>query len=224
MLEETLRAEAQVLHDMLSTHDTDDFMQRLFARIDQTPTRPQRVQIGPADPSPHRSTRPAIRRGIRRRSAPFTGSDPADRPAASLDHVRRLCETVLLADGITTLMAAFDHDYDAAGACAFACLLYILGRRGSALYWWRFAAGADDPLSAHVLALYYAGAGPLPAARVWCAYSRFLGYTADRHLPGRLRLSAVPPNWQPSHTGPVSLDLVKHFVAEKHLPRALAQH
>jgi hypothetical protein len=39
-------------------------------------------------------------------------------------------------------MAAFDRDYDATGACAFACLLYILGRRDSALYWWRFAAGA----------------------------------------------------------------------------------
>ncbi|MFD7498039.1 hypothetical protein ACFV8T_37840 [Streptomyces sp. NPDC059832] len=49
MLEETLRAEAQVLRDMLSTYDTDDFMRRLSARIEQTPTRSQRVQTAPPD-------------------------------------------------------------------------------------------------------------------------------------------------------------------------------
>ncbi|MEV5864350.1 hypothetical protein AB0L83_32100 [Streptomyces sp. NPDC052071] len=232
MLEETLRAEAQVLHDMLSTHDTDDFMRRLLARIDQTPTRPQRVQAGPADsaaapPSfdaqPHRSTRPAARRGPRRRPTPFTNSDPADRPAASLDHVRRLCETVLGADDVTALMEAFDHDYDATGACAFACLLYILDRKDSALYWWGYAAGADHALSAHVLAVYHAATGPLTSARAWCAYSRYLGYAAGQHLPEPLRLSAAPSTWQPAHAAPVDQDLVKYFVAGNHLPEALAR-
>ncbi|MFJ8846050.1 hypothetical protein ACIRFF_24480 [Streptomyces cyaneofuscatus] len=232
MLEETLRAEAQVLRDMLSTYDTDDFMRRLSARIAQTPTRSQRVQSAPPDAAAappsfdaqhHRSTRPAARRGIRRRPLPFVASDPADRPTASLDHVRRLCETVLCAEGATALMEAFDSDYDATGACAFACLLFVLDKRDSALYWWRFAAGADHALSAHVLAVYHAAAGPLTSARAWCAYSRHLGYTANRHLPEPLRLSAAPVQ-EPVYTAPVGQNLVKYFVAKERLPEALARH
>ncbi|MFE6498242.1 hypothetical protein [Streptomyces sp. NPDC057748] len=84
------------------------------------------------------------------------------------------------------------------GACAFACLLYILGRRDSALYWWRFAAGAENALAAHVLALYHAANGTGPEARVWCAHSRLLGFTADQHLPRPLHLArAAPP--RPRH-------------------------
>lgn len=90
-------------------------------------------------------------------------------------------------------MAAFDLDYDATGACAFACLLYILGRRDSALYWWRFAAGAENALAAHVLALYHAANGTVPEARVWCAHSRLLGFTADKHLPLPLHLARATP-------------------------------
>lgn len=233
MLEETLRAEAQVLRDMLSTYDTDDFMHRLFARIDQTPTRSQRVQSAPADAAAappsfdaqaHRSTRPAIRRGVRRRPLPFVTSDPADTPAASLDHVRRLCETVLYAEGANALMEAFDDEYDATGACAFACLLFILDRKDSALYWWRFAAGADHALSAHVLAVYHAATGPPTSARAWCAYSRHLGYAAEQHLPEPLRLSATPSIWEPVPTASVGQNLVKHFVARDRLPEALARH
>ncbi|MGW2107632.1 hypothetical protein [Streptomyces sp. NPDC001948] len=232
MLEETLRAEAQVLRDMLSTYDTDDFMRRLSTRIEQTPTRSQRVQTAPPDatvapPSfdtqPHRSTRPAIRRGTRRRPLPFVTSDSADRPTASLDHVRRLCETILCTEGVTALMEAFDNDYDATGACAFACLLFILGRKDGALYWWRFAAGADHALSAHVLAVYHAATGPLTSARAWCAYSRHLGYAADQHLPQPLRLFAAPIQ-EPEHTAFVGQNLVEHFVTKERLPEALARH
>ncbi|GGZ20085.1 hypothetical protein [Streptomyces nitrosporeus] len=233
MLEETLRAEAQVLRDMLSTHDTDDFMRRLFARIDQTPTRGQRVQSAPPDaftapPSfdsqTHRSTRPAIRRGVRRRPLPFVTSDPADRPSASLNHVRRLCETVLGGEEALTRIKAFDDTYDATGACAFACLLFVYGRKDSALYWWRFAAGADDALSAHVLAVYHAATGPVTSARAWCAYSRHLGYTAARHLPEPLRMSAAPITWEPAARTAVGQDLAKNFMTQERLPEALARH
>ncbi|MFD5728966.1 hypothetical protein ACFWMT_23085 [Streptomyces sp. NPDC058368] len=242
MLEETLRAEAQVMRDMLSTHDTDDFMRRLAARIEQTPTRSQRVKTAPPnataaappsfDTQPQGSSRPAARKGVRRRRPlPFVTSDPADRPAAALDHVRRLCETLLCAEGAATLMEAFDRDYDATGACAFACFLFIFGREDSALYWWRYAAGADDALSAHVLATYYAATGPLSAARAWCAYARFLGYTAEKHLPAPLRLSAQQSSWATEraapvtqHAAPVNDELVRYFVSRERLPEVLAQH
>ncbi|MCX5346076.1 hypothetical protein [Streptomyces atratus] len=236
MLEETLRAEAQVLHDMLSTHDTDDFMRRLSARIEEHSARPPRVQddptrSAPADtstppsfsPQRQRSTRPAIRRGLRRRPLPVVTRDPADQPAAALDHLRRLCETVLSAEGAAVLMAAFDHDYDATGACAFACLLYILGRHDSALYWWRFAAGAEDALAAHVLAVYHAAIGTVPEARVWCAHSRLLGYAADQHLPAPLRLSAPPGRDVASYVPTPNNEAMTPFVLNDHLPEGLLE-
>ncbi|MEK8146440.1 sigma-70 family RNA polymerase sigma factor [Streptomyces sp. M10(2022)] len=159
MLEETLRAEAQVLHDMLGTHDTDDFMRRLAVRIAREAARPPRVQTptgatpaGQADsdaepepaavptpPSfsaqPHPSTRPRPYRRRRRRPTPIVMTDPAAHPAAVLTHVRSLCETVLCSNDIDTLLA-FDTYFDRAGARTFACLLYTIDHHESALYWW----------------------------------------------------------------------------------------
>ncbi|MFE7617276.1 hypothetical protein [Streptomyces sp. NPDC057496] len=237
MLEETLRAEARVLHDMLSTHDTDDFMNRLSTRIEEHAARPPRVhddptRSAPADtctppsftPQRQRSTRPAIRRGLRRRPLPVVTRDPADQPAATLNELRRLCETILSAENTATLMAAFDLDYDATGACAFACLLYILGRRDSALYWWRFAAGAENPLAAHVLALYYAANGTLPEARVWCAHSRLLGFTAHQHLPP-YPARTTPPDRDIARSAPTPTnEAMTSFVQNDRLPAALVRH
>jgi hypothetical protein len=61
-----------------------------------------------------------------------------------VDQVRRVCELVLRSNDIDSL-ANFAGDYDPRGARTFACLLYTLDRRESALYWWRFAAGGEDP-------------------------------------------------------------------------------
>ncbi|MEU6957637.1 hypothetical protein [Streptomyces sp. NPDC045714] len=91
------------------------------------------------------------------------------------------------------------------------------------MYWWRFAAGADHALSAHVLAVYHAATGPLTSARAWCAYSWHLGYAADQHLPEPLRLSAAP-NREPVNAASVGQNLLKHFVAKDRLPEALARH
>ncbi|MER6611175.1 hypothetical protein ABT282_36175 [Streptomyces sp. NPDC000927] len=239
MLEETLRAEAQVLHDMLSTHDTTDFMNRLSTRIEEHAARPARVHDDPARSTPtvtctppsfnlqrQRSTRPHVRRGLRRRPLPVITRNPADQPAATLTHLRHLCETILSAENAATLMAAFDHDYDATGACTFACLLYILGRRDSALYWWRFAAGAENALAAHVLALYHAANGTLPEARVWCAHSRLLGFTADQHLPLPLYPArATPPVRDIARSAPAPTnEAMTSFVQNDRLPTALVRH
>ncbi|MFF9593878.1 hypothetical protein ACF1FX_32620 [Streptomyces sp. NPDC014646] len=239
MLEETLRAEAQVLHDMLSAHDTDDFMNRLSARIEEHAARPPRVQDDPTrsapvdtctppsfNPQRHRSTRPAIRRGLRRRPLPVVTRNPADQPTATLNHLRHLCESILGAENAAALMAAFDLDYDATGACTFACLLYILGRRDSALYWWRFAAGAESALAAHVLALYHAANGPLPEARIWRAHSRLLGFAADQHLPPPLHLArATPPARDIATSAPTPTnEAMTSFVQNDRLPTALVRH
>lgn len=203
MLEDLLRAEAQALHRTYDNHDTDDFMRRLAVRIAQDAARPprvvrtvlepasQRTQTAPPAaaplPSPPAGTRPSTRRGVRRRPTPIISPDPAASPTAVVDHVRRLCELVLRSNDIDSL-ADFAADYDPRGARTFACLLYTLDRRDSALYWWRFAAGGEDPLAAHLLAAHHAAVGVGPDARLWRAQARMLGFT-DRHLPQPVRPS-----------------------------------
>ncbi|AXE27973.1 hypothetical protein C0216_30975 (plasmid) [Streptomyces globosus] len=108
--------------------------------------------------------------------------DPSVAPAAVLAHVRALCEVVLRSEDVERL-ADFQDTFDQAGARTYACLLYTLGKRDSALYWWRFAAGAGDPLAAHLLAAHHAAVGLTPDARVWRAFAQMLGFTLDEHLP-----------------------------------------
>jgi hypothetical protein len=238
MIEETLRAQAQVIADMLSVHDTDDFMRRLAARIDQDAGRSSRPRreaapgTGPGGDAPgswpptaataapssyrhprHRMTRPAFRR-LRRRPTPLVPVDPAARPAAVLDHVKRLCEAVVRADDSGRLMAAFDAHYDGAGARSFACLLYIVGRQEGALYWWRFAAGTGDPLAAHLLASYHAAVGTPPDARAWYGFARWLGFRVEQHIPDPAPLDHDLPH---APRGEVA----RGFMDDDRLPEAL---
>ncbi|MEV5644125.1 hypothetical protein AB0L67_28850 [Streptomyces flaveolus] len=205
MLEDLLHAEAQHLHDQYDGHDTDDFLRRLAVRVAQDAARPPRITRAVTDPTPPTtqvqppvgapvptrpaSTRPRTRRGLRRRPTPILTPDPTTTPSAVVDHVRRLCEMVLRSNDIDSL-AAFAADYDQTGARTFACLLYTLDRRESALYWWRFAAGAGDPLAAHLLAAHHAAVGVAPDARLWRTMARMLGFTRDRHLPQPVRSTA----------------------------------
>ncbi|MET9438989.1 hypothetical protein [Streptomyces sp. NPDC006551] len=222
MLEELLDRQVQYLRRQADQHDTDDFMDRLAARVAQDAGRPARVgyaptdkafrraapdlsdaeseaepvtQVAPPPAGPERSstrpqgtTRPRARHGIRRRPTPIIQADHAASQFAVLAYVQQLCESVLRSNDIDTL-ADFAADYDQAGARTFACLLYSLDRRESALYWWRFAAGAGDPLAAHLLAAHHAAVGQSPDARIWRASAQMLGF-CDRHLPQPVRHSA----------------------------------
>ncbi|MFJ1562589.1 hypothetical protein [Streptomyces mirabilis] len=237
MLEDLLRAEAQALHDQYDGHDTDDFMRRLAVRIAQDAARPPRVtravlapaprppQLPPpaAAPAPSRptETRPRTRRGLRRRPTPILTQDPATTPTAVVDHVRRLCEMVLRSNDIDSL-ADFAAHYDPRGARTFACLLYTLDRRESALYWWRFAAGGEDPLAAHLLAAHHAAVGVSPDARLWRTQARMLGFTRDRHFPQPVRPSTHLAEGF-ARTVPWGTAL-STFIKTAHLPRELAAH
>ncbi|MFF1594113.1 hypothetical protein ACFVY0_39385 [Streptomyces sp. NPDC058286] len=204
MLEDALRADAQALDANLDDHDTDAFMHRLAVRIAQDAALPPRVRVvapgedpfdephpdaasAPPPAAPARAARPAgtsrprTRRGQRRAPTPIYRHDPAASEAAVLEHVRRLCRQVVSSDDID-LLADFAADYDQAGARTFACLLYTLNRRDGALFWWRFAAGAGDPLAAYLLAAHHAAVGTEPEARVWRFFSRLLGFSSS-HLP-----------------------------------------
>ncbi|RVU29014.1 hypothetical protein EOT10_04035 [Streptomyces antnestii] len=213
-VEELLLAEARVVEDMVSTHDTADFMSRLAKRIAAETPRPPRVRRAtggdsdrgrePATAQPptarHDAVRPRSRRARRRRPLPIVHRNLLSHPRATQTYLLEVCETVLCSQ---------EHEqfdlYERAGARTFACLLYLLGRRHSAVFWWGFAAGADDALAAHLLATHYAidNTG-LNQARAWRWYARFLGYRRRRHLP-QLIQDIAPPRDQ------IAADLVTNY-------------
>ncbi|MEU9530585.1 hypothetical protein AB0D58_35190 [Streptomyces sp. NPDC048210] len=215
MLEDLLAERARDVQEQASRHDTDDFLNRLATRITEDAARPARIQYAgsspipgaspPAEPSdgitqlpppaktpdsaysrPRGLARPLPRRTTRRRPTPIVPVDPVTSQTAVIAYVRQLCDTVLRSNDVDTL-ADFAAHYDQAGARTFACLLYYLDKRESALYWWRFAAGAGDPLAAHLLAAHHAAVGRSPEARIWRTYSHMLGFTSDQHLPQAVR-------------------------------------
>lgn len=148
------------------------------------------AQAPPVQSRTQSSVRPQARRPVRRRPTPIVPPDPGVTPAALLAHVRRLCEVVLRSKDVERL-TSFREDYDEAGARTYGCLLYTLGKRESALYWWRFAAGAEDPLAAHLLASHHAAVGLTPDARVWRAFARMLGFTTGHHVPEPVHTETV---------------------------------
>ncbi|MFD7677472.1 hypothetical protein [Streptomyces sp. NPDC060187] len=198
-IEEVLQAEARVVDDMLRTHDTDDFMRRLARRLTDQAATPPRVRRAAAEsgtdwrvetvpvPSPAQppnslrrdTVRPRSRRARRRVPTPISGRSPQSDPRATRAYLLDVCETVLC----DTEDSRFDL-YDRDGARTFACMLYLLGQRASAVFWWGFAAGAEDPLAAHLLATHYAiDDTSAKEARVWRWHARLLGYRSRRHLP-----------------------------------------
>nr|WTB28652.1 hypothetical protein OG781_02960 [Streptomyces sp. NBC_00830] len=220
MLEDLLAERVRDVREQANRHDTDNFMDRLAARITEDAGRPARIQYaGPGSVSgpgaetepedetdavaqvappakipnptftrPRGSSRPLARPFTRRRRpTPIIPVDPAVSQAAVIAYVQQLCDNVLRSNDIDTL-ADFAAHYDQAGARTFACLL---DKRESALYWWRFAAGAGDPLAAHLLAAHHAAVGRSPDARIWRTYAHMLGFTGDRHLPQPVRHRTV---------------------------------
>ncbi|WP_326794053.1 hypothetical protein OHA79_52565 (plasmid) [Streptomyces sp. NBC_00841] len=219
MLEDLLAERVRDVQEQASRHDTDNFMNRLAAKITEDAGRPARIryagpgsvsgpggetepgdepstvaQVAPPaqtpDPTftrPRGSSRPLPRPCTRRRRpTPIIPDDPAVSQVAVIAYVQQLCDNVLRSNDIDTL-TDFAVRYDQAGARTFACLLYTLDKRDSALYWWRFAAGAGDPLAAHLLAAHHAAVGRIPDARIWRTYAHMLGFTSDRHLPQPVR-------------------------------------
>ena len=55
----------------------------------------------------------------------------------------------------------------AEGARVFGCLLHLTGHDESAQFWWRFAAGAEDKVSAYCLYLLKIQHGDLRQAQIW---------------------------------------------------------
>ncbi|MFB7600806.1 hypothetical protein [Streptomyces sp. NPDC056160] len=245
---ELLARQAEAIRAQVLRHSTEDFTQRLAARIASEARRPTRVQYASAGtavdadplyteesaeitqlapptagPSP-RTVRPAARphlrppRSRRRRPTPINPVDLKASQYLAFSYVTELCNTVLRSTEIDTL-AAFAADYDEAGARTFGCLLYSLDKRESATYWWRFAAGAGDALAAHLLAAHHAATGPSADSRAWWAFARLLGFRPDRHVPQPVRhRTELAPNF----TREIPLgQAVRAFLRRPRLPTGL---
>ncbi|MGW6857840.1 hypothetical protein [Streptomyces xanthophaeus] len=245
---ELMARQADAIRAQVVGRSTEDFMQRLAARIATEARRPSRIQYAsvatgdpgpqpygeepaeltqlappPTGPAPHtlrpgNSTRPRLRRGGRRRPEPIITTDPDAGQYMAFGYVTQLCTTVLRSGEIDTL-AAFAADYDEAGARTFGCLLYSLDKRESALYWWRFAAGAGDPLAAHLLAAHHAAIGPTTEARVWRAIAQMLAFTPERHVPEPVRHRTELAEGFAREL-PIR-DEMRLFMRYPHLPKAL---
>ncbi|MER5809081.1 hypothetical protein ABT143_12930 [Streptomyces sp. NPDC002033] len=181
------------------------------------------TQLSPPATGPHTvrpggHARPRARRGGRRRPTPIITTDPGAEQYLAFGYVTQLCTTILRSHEIDTL-TAFAADYDEAGARTFGCLLYSLDKRESALYWWRFAAGAGDPLAAHLLAAHHAAIGPTTEARAWRAISQMLAFTPERHVPEPVRHRTELAE---SFAREIPLrDEMRVFMRYPHLPGAL---
>ncbi|MGW4779979.1 hypothetical protein ACWEPA_25375 [Streptomyces filamentosus] len=171
----------------------------------------------PATRHPRGSTRPVQGRR-RRRPTPLVTADPRASKAAVIAYVQTLCERVLRSKDADEI-ADFATTYSEIGARAFACFLYQADRLEAALYWWRFAAGMGDPLSAHLLAAHHAAADQVTDARAWKATADLLGFN-ENHLPLPARQAAGPG-------GPAAGSTVWNvpgmgcFVLSHHIPEAL---
>ncbi|MGW4438090.1 hypothetical protein ACWELO_20425 [Streptomyces sp. NPDC004596] len=219
---ELLARQAEVIRAQVMLHSTENFMQRLAARLAAEVKRPTRVQYASAGPAAEADTypeeapeiiqlapptagpamqtvrpdgRPHPRPRRRRRPTPINPYDLKASQHLAFSYVTELCSIVLRSAEIDTL-EAFAADYDEAGARTFGCLLYSLDKRESAIYWWRFAAGAGDALAAHLLAAHHTATGPNADSRAWNAFSRMLGFKADRHVPQPVRhRTELAPNF-----------------------------
>ncbi|KPL35657.1 hypothetical protein JI76_01355 [Streptomyces anulatus] len=243
-----LAGQADAIRAQVLRHSTEHFMQRLAARIGADARSPAPVgyvpagsaamaldpypaesgdiaQLSPpaATPAPH-TLRPGGRARprprTRRRPTPINALDSGKSQYLAFGYVTQLCTTVLRSAEIETL-AAFAADYDAAGARTFGCLLYSHDRRESAMYWWRFAAGAGDPLAAHLLAAHHAAIGPTTDSRAWIAFSVMLGFCPDRHVPRPVRHRTELAGSFASEI-PTS-DAARSFLRHRNLPPGLAR-
>ncbi|MEI7030711.1 hypothetical protein [Streptomyces pratensis] len=216
MLEDLLAERIRDVRDEAIRHDTDDFMDRLAARIAED-ARPPRVRYGGSSPEsgpatdtvptedsesvtqvpPPAATPDSMYSRPRGATRPLPRRAVRRRPvpiipahpavsALAVVAYVRQLCDTVLRSNDVDTLAEFAAHYDQAGARTFACLLYTLDKHEGALYWWRFAAGAGDALAAHLLAAHHAAVGDGSDARIWRTYSQILGFT-DRHLPQPIR-------------------------------------
>ncbi|MEV7177780.1 hypothetical protein [Kitasatospora sp. NPDC093679] len=162
-IHDLIQAEADDLTREFEGHDPWAFTRRLAERIADgerpSPARSAaRSERTPAAPRPAGNGRPA-RRGV------TEAAGAAGRAELRRD-LQHLCVAVA-SEASPDALASFIETCDETAALAFGCLLYGLGNRPAAEFWWGFAHGAEDKLAAHLLAVHHAGSGHAAEADLW---------------------------------------------------------
>ena len=111
-----------------------------------------------------------------------------------------------------------DHDgAETEGALVFGCLLHLAGHTDAAEFWWKYAAGGENPTAAFCLYLYHRNQGQHRTAQHWRTQARAL-WACDRPPVPRRPPGSLP--LLPSHVRQQLLSQC-HQGASPHLPPAM---
>ncbi|MER6366694.1 hypothetical protein [Kitasatospora sp. NPDC001527] len=183
-IHELLQDDAEELGRELEDHDPVASVRRLAVRIAEGDR-----------PAPTRTVGRSERAPVAPRAATAPPASPVRAPqkrdhldvvaASGRADLRRdlghLCAAVVSQTPPETFAAPFAGlAYDGGAARVVGCLMYGLGQPLWAEFWWEVAAGADDELAAHLLAVHFAGTGRREKADLW---QRRVTEVAEDRLP-----------------------------------------
>lgn len=118
-------------------------------------------------------------------AAPLPDDVQPDSIGTAAQDLEALCRRTVRSRDSGELLHGFISDYHPGGARVFACLLYLTGRSDGAVFWWHFAAGAEDVPSMRCLTLHHMVDGHTEIAWIWSERARAAGTaTAPCPVPG----------------------------------------
>ncbi|MFE5330474.1 hypothetical protein ACFRCG_29220 [Embleya sp. NPDC056575] len=136
-LERVLRQHRRAMDHAFAPHDSDAAMRRLTSRIVQ-----DELLADLTNPDRERPSR----------MGSFADAHAARLCAATM--LEHLCRSVVSGPNTRVILEDFVKLPMPAGAFVFACLLYLAGRPDGAVFWWRYAAGAEEPGAVRCLVLF----------------------------------------------------------------------
>ncbi|MFD7590883.1 hypothetical protein ACFV84_36195 [Kitasatospora sp. NPDC059811] len=166
-----LRDDAEELGRELEGHDPLASLRRLAVRIAEgerpAPTRTV-GRSGRTPAAPRTATAPpvsAARAPQKREHLDVVAASGRADLRRDLEHLCAAVVSEAPPESIADTLAGLDCDE--AAARVVGCLMYLLGQSPWAEFWWGVAAGADDELAAHLLAVHFAGTGHREKAGIW---------------------------------------------------------
>ncbi|MER5637060.1 hypothetical protein ABT095_08895 [Kitasatospora sp. NPDC002227] len=181
-----LKRQADDLEQEFEQHDPVEFTRQLAERImageRSTATRPTlRAERPPAAPrAASNSPSPTVRAPAARQQPDLTAI--AGREDLHRDLHRDLVQlcTAVVGEASPQALDDFILGGHVESATVVGCLMYWLGHPVSAELWWGVAAGAEDPLAAHFLAIHYTATGRADRAGLWRTRARDTEVGLDR--------------------------------------------
>ncbi|MFI0260282.1 hypothetical protein ACH4OW_14770 [Streptomyces sp. NPDC017056] len=186
-IEDVMNTERNQVQRELDAWDLEAFVAKLGQRIAVVQQQPRR-QRHTKTPQP---PRPAPSRPTPSRPGRGNGPSILRPPVHSEWELQRLCEDAVTVPEVRALLERFLIDFDPCGARVFACLLYLADRADHALFWWRFASGAEDGLAAYCMALHSSAVGEKRQLSTWTRYIRDLAFDPARHWPQPKKNSTI---------------------------------